>query len=93
MRKVHAIFRHHFFAEDAEKVLHKQSILKRAFEKLQSPCTIEAELGTESFEEGCLVMRLRPEEFSMDYEESTLAYCARFVETVVLIYAVESYEA
>lgn len=90
--KVYGDFRHSFLADDAERILRKQSVLSHMFKMLQLDYDITASLGVESLEEGYVLMQLRPKTFPAEDTDAILLYCVRFIETIMLIHAVELYE-
>lgn len=85
---VHAVFRHSFSVEEAEKMLRKQTLLKNEFARLELPYKIQAELGTG---DGSISIELAPKVFAEDQDSAIEAYCGMFVTAVALIHTAELY--
>ena len=85
---VYAVFQHGFSVEEAEKMLRKQTLLKKEFERLELPYTIQAELGTK---DGSISIALAPKDFAGDQNSAIEAYCSMFMTAVALIHTAELY--
>lgn len=85
-------FRHSFCFEESAKILRKQSVLRNVFQKTELPYEIIGELGVESFEHGKIIMTLPQKCFEIGEVSEMFEYCFRFIRTVAIIHAVESYE-
>lgn len=89
---VSGIFRHSFCFEESAKILRKQSVLRNVFQNIELPYEIIGELGVESFEHGKIIMTLPQKCFEIGAASEMFEYCYRFIRTVAIIHAVESYE-
>lgn len=82
------IYRHGFTVAEAERMLRKQTILKKTFARLELPYTIQAELGTG---DGSIVIELAQKAFTEEEDAGIEDYCARFVMAMALLQTAELY--
>lgn len=87
-KKVSAVFRHKFEPEESSYILRKATTLRRCFERLEIPCSVQTELGST---EGSLVIRLQPRTFEEGAANQIEDYCQEFVKTVALLQTAEFY--
>lgn len=90
---VSGYFKHTFTEEQAARILKKRSILNKTFQDISLDALVDASIGVESIEEGELTISLATRTFSSkDPYEIIRTHILRFMELIIVIHNVESYE-
>lgn len=90
---VSGCFKYTFIEEQAKKILKKKSILNKTFSEISLCAQSDADIGVESIEEGTFTIKLERKEFdTSDSFDDVRNYMLRFMETIIIIQNIESYE-